>query len=431
MLTFTDSEASISSPHLPTEILQYTVSFIDDLPTLKAVCLTSNAFVFRAQAKLFACLSVTDTSPDNVQSLTSSPHIFQHFRSLIADIGNSQLLSVLDVFAQTKRLRELTFTSHMSSFTTPLIRSLHGNTLPFLTSLALDKIEAPLFIVTLSTSLRSLRLYWSVLYKEGDEGYRGMFSEHQDPLKDLGIPSSVESESMLHLTTLALDITRNAEWNISPLIELIQRGNFPALKCLDFTRCNSIWFPLEDWARIGQPLMHQLVCLDIDYWPYWDDEGNLNAQNLDIFHIYNYPCLLFFSISLQRERDPDRDVEYNQLVRRLEWLMDGLEKLTSPHPLKFLRLNLAADWQSEIDNDRYNDERPISRGIWGMLDDVLTLNQHVEKLEKVIIPIHPTILAMRKLLEESLPMLTAAKKVSFELIDTAEYFTFFTQTQYV
>ncbi|KAH8817624.1 hypothetical protein DL96DRAFT_1622943, partial [Flagelloscypha sp. PMI_526] len=413
--------------HLPLEILQHIVFFINEHLTLKAVSLTSTALVYSAQAKMFSRLNLSRSPPDIIQYLTSSPHILWHIRSIIACQEDPELPTILGALAHSRRLVDLTFVSDGSHipWPTPLLRVLLGKTLPFLLSLTLDQIDAPLFLVASCTSLQRLRAYASTLYAEGEEGFSTLFNMEENPLQHLGIiSSSLESKSMPFLTMLALDGTRNDDPRMCPLVEAVPQEIFPALKCLDLSRNDANWFPLEDIARVTKPLMNQLVCLDIGHWPQLGNECAEEdyRQSLDLFQIHHYPHLLFFSALLQQKRHQDRNVEYNQLVCHIEWLLDMFGKLASPHPLKILRLQLAAEWGDGDGVDGYEGEHRLSGGIWKRFDSILMENRYLERFEKVTIPILQKFRTMRWVLGDSLPMLSATGRLSFELTGIEDYF---------
>ncbi|KAH8817617.1 hypothetical protein DL96DRAFT_1622929 [Flagelloscypha sp. PMI_526] len=430
------------SSRLPLEIIRHIVSFIHNRPTLKAVCLTSSIFVFPAQVTLFSCLNVPETSSEKIQSLTSSPHILQHIRSVIADHEDTQLPALLDNISAVEhasvRLTSLTFVSHLehNPWTTTLLRPLHEKILPFLSSLTLDAVIAPLFLVTSCTSLQCLRAYGSLLYTESDPEFRQLFKEDEFPLKHLKIiPSALEFKLMPFLTMLALDGTQNSPNSpvgrqICPLVELIQRGQFPSLKCLDLSRNDAEWFPLQNIGKVVKPLMNQLVCLDIGYWPQWDtDQANEDhMQDLDLFQIQHYPNLVFFSARLQQYRGLDLNEEYDQLMCHLECLLSCFRNLAFPHPLKILRLQLAGEWYEDKNadvGDKYEGETwpQLSAGIWEVLDSALAVNFNLEALEKIVIPILPEFHIMRQAVRDNLPMLGAARELSFELTDIGGYFS--------
>ncbi|KAH8817619.1 hypothetical protein DL96DRAFT_1820397 [Flagelloscypha sp. PMI_526] len=437
MAAATILNASASLVPLPSEIIQHIVSFVSDRATLKVVSLISHVFVLQAQANLFSRISLTGRSSESIQHIASSPHILRHIRSISADHEDLRFPALLDSFSDPwheqvyiTKLRELIIVSASGYNPWPLnlLQSLYGKTLASLSSLTLDSLNAPLFLVTSCTSLRCLRAYGSILYKEGDSEFRALFKPEEDPLTQLGLlPSSLESNTMPFLTTLALDGTENNAIRTCPLVELIQQRKFPALKYLDLSRNDAKWFPLPDIPKVVQPLMNQLVCLDIGYWPQWNNEHEKvdHSQDLDLFHIHHYPHLLFFSTRLQQERVLDRSTEACQMFFRLIWLYDGFKKLTSPHPLKVLRLQLAADWFENVGidtPDSIESESLLWNDCWESLDFTLKGNQHLDTVEKVIIPILPKFRMMRGLLRDRLPTLNDAGKLSFELTDVGDQF---------
>ncbi|KAH8817639.1 hypothetical protein DL96DRAFT_1622976 [Flagelloscypha sp. PMI_526] len=431
MLTMTNSELPTST-RLPPEILQHMVSFIDDHLTLAAVCLMSRAFVFPARAKLFDQLDLSQTSHDTIQSLKSSPHILQHVRSITLNRGYlyPELDTLLATLGERARLREL-IAFYIYRWKTTLLRELQEKFLPFLASLTLDKIDAPLFLVTSCTSLEWLRVYQTTLYVEEEEGFSDLFDLEEYSLRRVGITSSLlEAQSIPFLKGLALDRTRNDNQSMCPLVKLIEK--FPALKCLDLGRNDTEWFPLEDITKVVKPLMSQLVCLDIGYWPQWAKDQCMEnrSQDLDLLQIHHYPRLLFFSIRLIRRleqiRNQDLEYLYDQLLPRPNWLFESIKKVTYPHPLRILRIQPAADWSEDIhdgDIGTFEDLGALTmEPYWILLDRTLVESPLLEGVEKVVIPIHPKYWATRAILKRDLPVLNAAEKLSFETKDIKEYF---------
>ncbi|KAH8817645.1 hypothetical protein DL96DRAFT_392862 [Flagelloscypha sp. PMI_526] len=290
----TDSASLAFSQDFPLDITERIVHLIHDRPTLVALCLTSKTFVLPVQAKIFSRLDLTKKSSRVIRSLISAPHITWYTRSFIVNHTNPDLPALLGALsnyqqspAESARVRDFTFTHDYGPWTVTLLRPLVGKILPNLVSLTLDSIDAPIFLVTSCTSLQYLRVYSSVLHVEGDDGFSSLFDQD---IKQLGMISpSLESHLMPFLTLLGLDGTRNRNGELCPLVELIQQGKFGALKGLEFPRESRYWFPLDDIAMVMKPLMNRLVCLDVGYWPQWND----------LFQIRLYPCLLFFSTRLQ------------------------------------------------------------------------------------------------------------------------------------
>ncbi|KAH8817637.1 hypothetical protein DL96DRAFT_1820416 [Flagelloscypha sp. PMI_526] len=440
MLTWTDSQSPTSTARLPPEIIERVVSFIGNHKALKKICLTSKIFIFPSQAKLFSRLD-TSMSPDDFESVISSPHISRHVRSLVAHKQNIASPAALDVLAQSTRLRELIFTGSWGHWKTPSLQTLRIKILPYLSSLTLDGIDAPLFIITSCTSLQSLRVYEGGLYiMEGAETFRNLIDESEGPVERLGILPDLESQSMPFLTLLALDGTRNDSPRLSPLVKFIQEGKFPALKCLDLSRNGAEWFPLEDIATVTKPLMNQLVCLDIGYWPNAVHEASKvnHSQDLDLFQIRHYPRLLFFSVRLHpiQEHDPHRTPRipkqaYSQLFHSsLHQLLKNITSFTSTHPLKVLRIYLMIEQFERLHTrivDLLETGCPTSlKPKWRLLDTALAEHQYLEGLEKVVIPIYPKFRATRKLFEDELAKLNASRKLSFVSVDIVEYFSLLT-----
>ncbi|KAH8817638.1 hypothetical protein DL96DRAFT_1684585 [Flagelloscypha sp. PMI_526] len=439
MLTLTDSQSPTSSAmRLPPEILDHVVSFIENGNGLKAMCLASKIWVFPAQAKLFSHLDLTRVSPDSIhsQSRISLLHIFQHTRSLVVDVNDTELSVILDALAQKAKLGELTLISpgYSRCWNTSLLRPLLETVLPLLSALTLDAVTLPLFLLTSCTFLRCLRAYEAVLYIEGDEAFDALFDKSEDPVKELAItPRTLESKSMAFLSTLAFESAGIDRQRLSPLARFAHEGKFPALKCLDLTRNNAQWVPQRDIVDLARPLMNQLVCLDIGYWPKYVNEED-HSRDLDLFEIHRYPHLLFFSIRLQGQSedawyDLSIDIEYlyNQLLSHTERLLDNIAKLTSIHPLTILRIHLAGTEYENINTDDFvdpfeNTDLPSVEPMWKLLDSALTQNQHLESLEKLVIPIHPKFQATRELLKHDLVGLHAAGKLSFDVISMEEYF---------
>ncbi|KAH8817618.1 hypothetical protein DL96DRAFT_1715342 [Flagelloscypha sp. PMI_526] len=449
------SETATLSTYLPPETFEHIIFFIDDFTTLKTVCLSSNVFVLPAQARLFSHLNLTKTPPDIIQFLTSSPHISRHIRSIVVLKEDPALPVLLEALAQTAKLKELTLVGdyNVNPWPTVLLRVLMWKILPFLSSFTIDMISAPLFLVTSCTRLRCVQAYASDLHMERDKKFPDLFRTDEDALKQLGIiPSSLECEPMLFLTVLALDGTHNTIDRTCPLVELVQRGKFPALKGLDLSRNDAEWFPLQDIAKLVTPLMNQLVCLDVGYWPQWDYYGSScidslalsslirvfldrndedHTQDLDFFQIHYYPHLQFFSTRLQQKRNLNQNEEYIRISSHLQWIMDSVRRLPSPHPLKILRIQLAAEWCEGVgvnNKDGLEGERQLAGAIWETLVFELTQNPHLERLERMVIPIHPEFPRMKQALEDRLMTLNVDGKLSFEFTDVGKYFESLTQS---
>ncbi|KAH8817747.1 hypothetical protein DL96DRAFT_1623231 [Flagelloscypha sp. PMI_526] len=442
MSKLTNSNVNPVSPQqLPLELFEQIISFIDDHPTLKVLCLTCRNFLGSAQARLFSRLDLTvgyeaDTIQEHIQSITSSPHLTQHTRHILTHYAHVGLPSLLEALpdpqdvTQRIQLRNMTFTSDPDhiAWTIPLLRALHTKVFPFLTSLTLDTIDAPLAVVTSCRALRHLTAYCSIFYIPEDTEYSALFSsdEEDDPRKQPGLlPPSPESQTMPSLTRLAIDGTQNPGWTLCPLITLVQRGRFPTLKYLNLVRVDRSWFPGRDIEKVLKPLMNQLTCLDAGSWHYW--KGQLDPQSeLDLFRICHYPNLRCFSIGLEYLRGSTRNL--HQVNMCLEWLIGGIDSLTSPYPLEVLILPLAQDWTEDIIingdvdlNHKTGGSFDTVKENWGRLDGALAENPHLVGFEKLIIPVLPEFVAMRQLLLQTLQRLGAAGKLSFVPIDIGTY----------
>ncbi|KAH8817623.1 hypothetical protein DL96DRAFT_392519 [Flagelloscypha sp. PMI_526] len=430
------SGSSGSLMHLPFEVLQYIVLFIDDRVTLKAVGLTSTALVHPAQTKIFSRLALSSISATSIRSIISTPHILRYIRSVVSDVVDKELPALLSSLSnlprlsvQTNGLRELSFTADYenNTWSTALLRSLHGKILPFLTSLTLQSMDAPLFLITSCASLQYLKVYSSIISVEADAEFSSLFDED---LAQLGItPSSLESGPMVPLTTLAIDATKNPGGRTCPIVDLIQLGRFERLKCLELEQSGSFWFPLEDLFIVLKPVMSQLVSLDIGYWERWDNLDEDHSQDLDLFQIQHYPQLQSFSTRLQSRR-ADRTLAEEQmcLSSRFNWLAESFEILAFPHPLRALCLRLETIWFMTGVNVGIDVSSEFGGGyqqlkkVLGRLDKALARNPNLERLEKVITPILPEFSAMRLFLQECLVTLNAAGKLSFEFADMGERF---------
>ncbi|KAH8795223.1 hypothetical protein DL96DRAFT_1648006, partial [Flagelloscypha sp. PMI_526] len=432
MSTCTISGRCVFSANLPLEIFQSIVSSVEDHPTLAAISLVSKAFVHHAQAKIFARLDVSGRTFDIIGHLISSPHISQHIHSIVIDYADddlSKLLGILSTCRNTsgpsRGLKELIISPEDPDYgwSTPLLRSLRTSTLPFLLSLELKWIDAPLFLVTSCTSLQRLRVYQCDLYSESDEEFDQTFRTFDDHLKleQLGIVPSLESKLMPFLTTLALSKTRY-HYPDSPtchLVKFIQQGNFPALKCLDLSDNEPDWFPLQDIPKLVGPLMNQLVCLAIGYWNAGWNKNDLD-QGIDFFRIDHYPNLIYFSAGVQSNPAVAHEAESHELSRRLNWLLDSAD--FSQHTLKILRLEIGLAWEHVKASKRPENLYSHLRAAWMGLDRGLKENQVLQRLGKLAIPVHPKFHKMRGLLEDSLAMSSAAGKLTFEVTDMEDYF---------
>ncbi|KAH8817625.1 hypothetical protein DL96DRAFT_1751407 [Flagelloscypha sp. PMI_526] len=384
------------SEHLPLEIIQYVVSFVDDRTTLNAVSLTTHSLVPSAQAKIFSRVHFTDIK-NHIQHFVSSPHISRYIHSIVAGVVDGDLPVLLDFLSDLRRassvpsggLKELTFTSLYSDvrWSTTILRSLYNSTLPCLSSLTLEAIEAPFFLVTSCTSLQCLRIYGSILYLEREERFSDLFNIEEDPLERHSIvPSLLESESMPLLTMLALDETRNDDINPSPLVWIFHS-------------------------------MTANVCLDIGYWREWNNyhpQGD-NNQGLDLFHLYHFPHLLYFSTRIQWS---NLGMEDHELRYRLDWLLDSAD--LSLHPLKILRLQLGMEYDDIYADNQFESECQLVREALVRLDHGLKESQ---LLEKLVIPILPKFHIMRGVLKNTLTTLSAAGKLSFDLTNMEDYFS--------
>ncbi|KAH8817687.1 hypothetical protein DL96DRAFT_1623093 [Flagelloscypha sp. PMI_526] len=451
MSTLTGALTGPSIPaRLPLELIEHSISFIEDLPTLKSCCLVARSFVRQAQSNIFFRLDLSEEFPEDscsamerLRSITKSPHLTQHIRSIITHYDHIGFLPLLDSFPDSedistreRRLCELSFVPIWSGgsprrLTTALLRSLQLTTFPFLTSLTLDSLNAPLALVTSFTALRCLQVYNSVLLLERDDAFLSLFkfADGEDPHKPPELlPSSPELITMPYLTILALDGTRNIEWTLCPIVTLIQGGRFPALKCLELAREDRYWFPLEDISQIVKPLMNHLVALDIGYWSFWDELDMTDHSNdLDLFQLHHFPHLRFFSTRLEHARDPLLNAERRGLHPRLEWLIETFERLTFPHPLEMLIVKLGKEWYENDNLERFDENHIIGdeyerlRGIWDSFDCALEEGPHLKRLIKLVMPVRPGFIAMRRFLTECLKRLSSRSKLSFEAVDMKSY----------
>ncbi|KAH8817751.1 hypothetical protein DL96DRAFT_1623241 [Flagelloscypha sp. PMI_526] len=474
-------QEEMSPARLPPELLLYMVSFIDDLSTLKTCCLAAQVFVELAQSRLFSRLDLTNgMASETIQSVTSSPHLTRHIRSIIASYDHISLPTVLEALpdpqdvAQGTTLNSLTlfYDETQRLWTTSLLRPLHVKVLPFLVSLTLDTIVGPLAIVTACRALQNLRVYTSVLFLETQEEFEGLFPSEQEenvknselpahsqrrwePVKQISrfmrsfklrggpasadssseltkieevpwdsrhvVPSTVESASMEFVTTLAIDGTQNPNGSLCPLIILIQTGGFPAVKSLDMRRLDSRWFPQPHMSNVLKPLMNQLTCLDMGLWSQWDSLMH-DKEYLDLFRIGHYPLLCSYSVDLSYSRESSESD-----ARAIAWLVDSFERLGSHHPLEVFTLRLGKDGgESDIsgDGDVYYETGGSIRGLeegWYKLDPALAENPHLEKLAMVLIPVRRELVALRRLLVRSLPRVSGTGKLTFESVNTERY----------
>ncbi|KAH8817701.1 hypothetical protein DL96DRAFT_1623117, partial [Flagelloscypha sp. PMI_526] len=347
---------------IPIELIEHIISYIHNFQDLKACCLASRVFVPSTQAKLFRRL----------RSIVSTPHILTHVRSVVASHRHS--------FLQDVKLTLEGGTAWRSS----LLQILGQKIFPFLTSLILHSVDAPISIVT------SCKMTMCDLLAEGDEGYA-------DLIERRGL-----KESSLPVKRLTLDGTRNNDGTFCALVSLIADHRLPSLVCLDF---------LHHVRTIMEPLWNRLCFLDIGHW-----EGSSWISNDPrYFHLHNYPNLVFFAI--QMKGNALGRVSYESTLQ-LAWLSETFESVVTDHPLRLFALRLEDNWSPE-NPDAFFVKYPLSQG-WDKLDSALQ-NRNLSTLSQVTISVGPKV-ELIPVFERNLTSTKEAGKLSFQAVDMLDYF---------